>query len=153
MTLAENGNNLTSRTGEQEHQNFICLGIVVNNQGEVLMIRRLKEETGSKGDKLTWAFPGGKLIGNESKENCVAREVLAETGYQVVPQKKIDFRYHPSFPVIIFYYRCSLVEEHPITQTNEPWEVQEIRWVKPEEIKNLITSPLNPEVAQELKIA
>lgn len=153
MILVENGHKLTGRTEELEHQNFICLGIVVNDRGEVLMIKRVKEETGSKGDKLTWAFPGGKLKEGESREECIAREVLAETGYKVTPTKQINFRYHPSFPVIVSYYRCTLIEDHLITQTNQPWEIQEIRWVKPEEIKKLITTPLDPKVAQELKIA
>ena len=40
----------------------------------------------------------------------------------------------------------------PIDGPKEPHEVAEIRWVKPEEIKNLITTDLDPKVAAALKI-
>ena len=44
----------------EEAKDFINLGVIVNNKDEVLMIRRVKKETGKKGAILEWAFPGGK---------------------------------------------------------------------------------------------
>lgn len=136
----------------KEFQNFICLGIVQNNQGEVLMIKRAKEEVG-EGWKLSWAFPGGKLFEGETREQCAVREVLSETGYKVIAVRQIDLRPHVATGKFIVYIVCKLEEEKPVTEPSEPWEIQEIRWIKPEEIKNLITSPLNPAVAKELGIA
>ena len=49
-------------------------------------------------------------------------------------------------------YLCRLLETKPVAAPSEPWEVAEVKWVKPEQIKELITSSLDPNVAQELKI-
>lgn len=135
-----------------EVKDFLNLGVVVNDKGEVLLTRRVKQEIGRNGSVLTWAFPAGKQRLNESRSECVKREVLAETGYDVYSIKEISLRYHPQFPVGIVYHLCKLVSPEPVAKPNEPWEIAEIRWVKPKEIKKLITTDLDPEVARELGI-
>jgi len=117
-----------------------------------LVIRRRVLEKGSDGSSLQWAFAGGKQQFNETREECVKREVLAETGYDIEPNKQISLRVHPQFPVIIAYHLCFLNSQEPITKPQEPHEIAEIKWVKPEEIKKLFTTDLDPKVANELGI-
>ena len=133
-----------------EVKDFINLGVVVNNKKEVLLIRRVQKEVGKNGSVLTWAFPGGKQRLNESRADCVKREILAETGYDVYSIREISLRYHPQFPVGIVYHFCRLVSPKPVAKPSEPHEVAEIRWVKSQEIKKLITTDLDPKVSQEL---
>ncbi len=135
-----------------EVEDFLNLGVVVNDKSEVLMIRRAQQEVGSDGSVLTWAFSGGKQQLNESRSECVKREILAETGYDVYSIKEISLRYHPQFPVGIVYHLCKLASPRPIAKPREPHEIAEIRWVKPKEIKQLITTNLDPKVSQELGI-
>lgn len=135
-----------------ESNKLINLGIVLNKKGEVLMIRRKKPEKGKDGAILEWAFPGGKQFSNEEREEAVRREVLAETGYDVTSIKQIDLSFHPQISVIIIYHLCTLNNEKPIANPKEAHEVAEIKWVKPEAIKSLITTELNPKVAEELGI-
>ena len=61
---------------KKESKDFINLGIVVNNKGEVLMIRRVEKEIGKNDSVLEWAFPGGKQRFDESRSQCVEREIL-----------------------------------------------------------------------------
>jgi len=136
----------------KESKTFINLGVVLNSKGEVLLIRRKKKEKGSNGAVLSWAFPGGKQRLGESRKECVEREVQDETGYKIKAEKEISLRFHPEFPVIVVYHLCKLQSPQPIGKTKEPWEVEEIRWVKPGDIRKLITSNLDPKVAEELKI-
>ncbi|RJR24985.1 NUDIX hydrolase [Candidatus Microgenomates bacterium] len=137
-----------------ESKNFINLGVVLNEKGEVLLIQRVKEEKGKDGSVLRWAFPGGKQKFEESREDCVEREVLAETGYQIKCTKQISLRVHPQIQhVIIAYHLCRLTEPQPIQKPSEPHEVAQIKWVKPKEMKILFTTSLDPGVAKELKIA
>ncbi len=136
---------------EKESKTFINLGVVLNSRGEVLLIKRKKPEKGEKGAVLTWAFPGGKQKYEESRKQGVEREVLAETGYKVKALKEISLRYHPEFPVVVVYHLCRTENSKP-GKTSEPWEIEEIRWVKPQEIRSLITSNLDEKVAKELKI-
>ena len=134
----------------QEYPDFINLGIVSNARDEVLLIRRVKEEKGYEGETLRWAFPGGKQRKGESREDCVRREVLAETGYDVRPIQQISIRSHPQFPVIVVYHRCELNSEEPVAPPGQPHEVAEVRWVKPAEIFQLITTNLDPDVKRTL---
>lgn len=136
----------------KESKTFINLGVVLNNKGEVLVIRRVKLETGNDSAVLQWAFPGGKQRLKETREECVKREVLAETGYDIEPIKQISIRVHPQFPVTIVYYLCSLKTFEPVAKPSEPYEIAEIKWVKPKKLKELFTTDIDPKVANELMI-
>ena len=134
----------------EETKDFINLGVVVNKKNEVLMIRRVEKETGKEGAILEWAFPGGKQKFGESRSECVRREVLDETGYDVEPIKEISLRIHPQFLICIVYHFCRPVSEKPVAKPKEPHEIAEIKWIKKEEIKNLITTDLDEKVSRQL---
>ena len=135
---------------EKEAKNFLNLGVVINDSGEVLLIRRVEREEGRDKSVLTWAFPGGKQRLKENREECIAREILDETGYSVKSVKEISMRFHPQFPVFVVYHFCKLVSPESVVEPREPHEIAEIKWVKPEEIKNLFTTDLDSEVKLEL---
>ncbi len=128
------------------------MGIVLNKKGEVLIIKRKKAEKTPTGKTLLWAFPGGVQEKGETREERVIKEVLEETGYLVKPLKQIHLRIHPDTNVMIAYFLCELEKEEPIQEIVEKEEVEEIKWVKPEELKNYFTTDLDPEVKKILKI-
>lgn len=136
----------------KESEKFINLGVVLNDQGEVLMIRRVKEETGSDGSVLRWAFPGGKQRVGESRSECVKREVIAETGYDIEPLREISLRFHSQFMVIVAYHICRLLNPQRMTEPVEAHEVAEIKWFKKEELPGLVTTDLDPQAKKELQI-
>lgn len=137
---------------ELETKDFINLGIVLNDKNEVLMILRKKKEIGKGGSILTWAFPGGKQRLNETRQECTKREILAETGYEIEYVKQISMRLHPQFPVFVVYHLCRLAKLKQIAKPQEPHEVAEIKWVKIQDIKNLITTDLDEKVSQILRL-
>ncbi len=134
----------------KEAKDFINLGIILNKKKEVLMIRRVKKETGKEDSILEWAFPGGKQRLEESRKECVEREILDETGYDVESIREISSRVHPQILVFIVYHFCKLVSENPAAKPKEPHEIAEIKWVRKEDIKKLITTHLDEKVNQEL---
>lgn len=136
----------------KEAKDFINLGIVVNDKDEVLMIRRIQKEIGKKGAVLEWAFPGGKQILKENRKECVEREVLDETGYDIESIREISLRVHPEILVFVVYHLCKLKSEKPIARPKEPHEIAEIKWVKKQDIKKLITTDLDEKVSQELNL-
>ena len=115
------------------------------------MVRRVKVEQGKDGKILKWAFPGGKQKSDEGRKECVEREVLAETGYEVNYLKQISLRIPPDLPVIIVYHLCRLKNPKQ-KQPAQPWEIAEVRWVKPDELRELFTTSIDPGVSKELKI-
>ncbi|MBI3421086.1 MAG: NUDIX hydrolase [Candidatus Sungbacteria bacterium] len=135
----------------EESDTFINVGVVINDRKEVLMVRRVKEEQGTDGSVLRWVFPGGKQRYAESREECVKREVLAETGYAITPLRQISLRSHPQFKLLfIAYHLCHLEHPEPVGELKEPHEIAEIRWVKHQEVEQLVTTNLDPNVKKEL---
>jgi ADP-ribose pyrophosphatase YjhB (NUDIX family)/predicted transcriptional regulator with HTH domain len=133
-----------------EIKEILNLGVVVNKKGEVLLIKRVEKEKGKGGSVLTWAFPGGKQNLNESRKDYISKEVLGETGYKVKVVGEISMRSHPQFPVFVVYHLCKLVSSKPVAKPEQSHEVSEIRWVKPQKIKKLIKTNLDPAVSLEL---
>ena len=137
---------------KKESKTFINLGVVLNNKDEVLMIKRKTLEKGKDNSVLEWAFPGGRQRLNETRQESIKRHILSETGYDIQWLRQIDLAFHPDIPVFIAYHLCSLISPDPIQKSQEPHEVVEIRWLKSEDIKRLISTTLNPKVANELGI-
>ncbi len=141
-----------SQLDVKESKNFINLGVVRKGSGEILLVRRNQKEVGGDESILEWSFPGGRQRYSETREECVKRKILLRTGYDVVPERQISMRLHPQFLVMLVYHLCRLNQPDPIADPTESDEIAEIKWVKPEEIKNLITTDLDPKVAAALKI-
>jgi len=136
---------------KKESKNFINLGVVVNDKDEVLMIRRVKKEPGKEGSVLEWAFSGGRQRLDESRNDCVKRHILSETGYDIDLIEQIVLRIeHAEFPIMVAYHLCKLKSEKPIAKPKEPHEIAEIKWIKKQDIKDLITTHLDEKVSQEL---
>lgn len=131
---------------------FVNLGIVINQKGEVLIVKRKKIEQTPTGKTLVWVFPGGIQEKDETREERVIKEVLEETGYLVKPIKQIHLRLHPDTNVMVAYFLCKLEKDEPVQEIVEKDEVEEIKWVKPEELKNYFTTDIDPEVKKVLNI-
>jgi len=59
-------------------------------------------------------------------------------------------RIHPQILVFIVYHLCRLKSEKPIAKPKELHEIAEIKWIKKQDIKNLITTHLDEKVTKEL---
>lgn len=64
----------------------VGVGVLIINEGKILLGKRKN----AHGDGL-WAPPGGHLEFGESLEGCARREVLEETGLEVLSIKKLGF--------------------------------------------------------------
>jgi mutator protein MutT len=136
----------------KEQTDFIVLGVVLNKEGKVMIVKRKKKEITLTKKELIWVFPGGKLEKGETREERVVKEVLDETGYKVKPLKLIHLRIHPETLKIIAYFLCELEEENPVQEIKEKEEIEEVRWVNPEELKNYFNTEIDSEVKKILKI-
>jgi mutator protein MutT len=130
----------------------VALGVIRNNQGEILLIKRAKPEEAKGGKKLLWAFPGGVPEEKETLEKAVIREILKETGFLVLLDKKISSRSYPKPLVKLHYFYGKVISKVPLREIEEKQEIAEYRWVKPEEIEDLVTTDLDPGVARFLRI-
>ena len=106
----------------------IC-GIITNAEGKIFIARRKKEK--SLGGK--WEFPGGKIEKDETREECLQRELNEEFNMQVKVGEKLGENEHhyENFSIRLIAYNCEF-----ISATYELIDHDAFEWVSKESLKN-----------------
>ena len=111
-------------------------GIIIKD-GKLAMIHSIKYDY--------YKFPGGGIEKNEQKENALIREVLEETGLDVIPQTIKEYGmvhriqkgdYEDVFIQDNFYYLCD-VEDNVHEQKLDDYEKEEkftLEYVSPKQV-------------------
>jgi len=83
----------------------VLAALIKNKKGEFLIARR--KVALSNGGK--WEFPGGKLLANETPEECLAREIKEEMGIDVEVLNPFHIVNHPSQAksILLMAYLCN----------------------------------------------
>ncbi len=98
-------------------------GIVVNDEGKVLVIRRR--------DNGHWEPPGGVLEISETFEEGARREILEETGIEVRVERLTGVYKNMKRGIVALVFRCAPLDR-PSDSTEE---AKEIRWMTLEEVR------------------
>lgn len=80
----------------------VLAAIILNDRKEVLIARR-KSHLSNSGK---WEFPGGKLLPNESPEECLTREIEEEININIEvirPYHLVNFTYSDQTILLITY--------------------------------------------------
>jgi len=134
----------------EDDNNIVNLGLVINSENQVLMVKRREKETGRNGAVLEWSFPGGRQAEGENAAESLVKKIIGKTGYRVEILKKISSRDHPQFSVKADYCLCRLLSEEKGLMDSEAEKVSLVRWVKPDEVIKLLAVDMDFEVFQEL---
>jgi ADP-ribose pyrophosphatase YjhB (NUDIX family) len=133
-------------------KDFVNLGLVRNSKGEILMVKR-KPEQGLNGAVLIWGLPGGHQYENEPREECVERKVIETTGYKVKCVRQIAMRVHPQFSRVICQFVCDLLDENPVQEPKlQEHDIEEVKWIKPEEFLKYVNLDVDPNVLKEIGV-
>jgi 8-oxo-dGTP diphosphatase len=106
-------------------------GVVLGPDGRVALVHRPRYDD--------WSLPKGKLDAGESFEEAALREVEEETGLRarlVRELRSVEYHDNKGRPKLVRYWLME-VEEDPGFVAND--EVDELRWVEPEEALGLLT--------------
>ena len=94
-----------------------------------------------------WEFPGGKLEEGETIETCIARELQEELDIAVTVGAElitVDHAYsHKKLRFVV--HLCTWVSGDP-----QPLASQQVRWVRPEELKNFPFPAANARIIEAL---
>lgn len=113
-------------------QFFIVKSLVLNGEGEILFVRRKKEEHKEAHNK--WEFPGGKIEFGETPEQTAKRETKEESGYDIeidyLLPKILSSKWESSereAQQILICYVCKLISGESRLKDHG---VSEIKWFK-----------------------
>jgi len=122
----------------------IGVAVIRDDRDLILIDRRLAK--GLLGG--FWEFPGGKIEGNETVEECIKREILEEIGIEIAVDSHlitIDHTYS-HFRVNLQVYNCRYLSGEA-----RALECEEIRWVTINELDNYTFPAANQEIIRALK--
>ncbi len=115
-------------------------GGIVLRDGEVALVHRERYDD--------WSFPKGKLDPGETFEQAALREVWEETGIRARLVRELaatHYRDNKDREKVVRYWLME-VEEAPAFEPNN--EVDELRWVTPDEAAALLTYDRDRELLQ-----
>ncbi|MFE5840357.1 NUDIX hydrolase [Streptomyces niveus] len=93
-------------------------GVIVDNQGRALLIKRR--------DNGHWEPPGGVVEAGETLPDALQREVLEETGIKIALPATLTGVYKNMTGLIVsLVFRCQAIEGQPTTGD----ETKALRWV------------------------
>ena len=122
----------------------IGVAVIRDDRDLILIDRRLAK--GLLGG--FWEFPGGKIEGNETVQECIKREILEEIGIDIAVDSHlitIDHTYS-HFRVNLQVYNCRYLSGEA-----RAIECEEIRWVTIQELDNYTFPAANQEIIRALK--
>jgi 8-oxo-dGTP diphosphatase len=117
-----------------------CVGAVVHDdQRRLLLVLR-----GTEPAKGTWSIPGGRVEAGESDAEALAREVLEETGLEVLVDEHVG-TVHRDAPgggiFVIRDYRCRLRPGVDGADVRAGDDAADIGWFGAEELFGLPCAP------------
>lgn len=130
--------------GFNDTYRFGVHAIIVNEQGQILMLKRTY---GNKG----WSLPGGGVDPGETIHQALTRECREELGLDIYDVVLTGFYYHSNINAQVGIFRCSIPSNKEINLSSEhsdyKWaeltelsEVQHIRAIDAIEYKGQIKS-------------
>ena len=121
----------------------IVLGIVFDPVRRKILIG--KRENDPDIPKLTWCFPGGKLLYGQDIDKTLKKAVKVKTGYEV---KNLGTIFSKTYPekkdLMAVYFLCEVFKGKEKAGGN----FLELKWVKPGEIEKHFTTSFHPKLKE-----
>ena len=117
---------------------------IIIHQNKILVAKR-SEKMSQSG---LWEFPGGKIENNESKKDCLKREIREELGLEILIKSKLN-------PSIYAYSSEKVVKLFPFICDWESGDIQvfeheKVRWIEIEDLDSLNWAPADLPICREL---
>ncbi len=125
-------------TGESKSLPVVLVAAMalVDTDGRVLLAKRPE----GKAMAGLWEFPGGKLLPGETPEAALIRELKEELGLDITESCLAPFTFashrYEDFHLLMPLFLCRVWDGTPVAL-----EGQELKWVRPGEMRNLAMPP------------
>ena len=123
-----------------------ALSIIYNPQTKMVLIGRRENDQYIKG--LSWSFPGGRPGYDLNLEDYLRLEVKKKTGLEISVSRIVFAKTYPERREFMsIYYLCEVTGG--VEQAGEKFK--EIKWVKPNEVKQYFTTSVSPKLFEFLE--
>ena len=109
----------------------IAASVAIVRKDDLLLIQRNRAP--SEG---LWTLPGGRLEPGETAEQCAVREVREEMGLDVFALRPLRKLRHGQFELQVF-----ATQAYDGEIAADPAEIRAWRWVKPQNLAGMATTP------------
>ena len=121
---------------------LLNVNAIIIKDGKILIGRR---ENDPYLKNLSWTFPGGRPAYEEELEHYLKLEVKKKTGLEIEPEKVIFAKTYPEDRQFLsIYYLAEVIGG----EEKAGEKFVEVKWVKPEELKDHFTTSLHPKLYQ-----
>lgn len=106
----------------------VCCAII-EKAGKTLAVQR----SSNMSHPLKWEFPGGKILDNETPEECIKREIKEELNIDIVVLTQLEpaFHIYPERSIKLIPFVCKTESEPMLT------EHKALRWLSQSELRNI----------------
>lgn len=112
----------------------VVIGIIFDPKEKKVLIG--KREKDPYIEKLTWCFPGGRVINGEEMDQSLKKEVQKKTGYEIKNLGAFFAETCHAKPDLVAIYFLSQV----FKGNEQPGDgVKELKWVSPKELDQYFT--------------
>lgn len=119
------------------------LGSIYDPKTKKLLIGR--RENDHYLTELSWTFPGGRPSYNDDLELYLAAEIKKKTGLDTKSKCVIFAKTYPEKREFLsIYYLCEVIGG----QERAGEKFVELKWVRPEELRNYFTSTFHPKLEE-----
>jgi len=130
---------------EEDKLHVIVLGIIFDPKTKKILIG--KRITDPSLEKLSWAFPGGKLKPGDEVDKALKYHVKRKTGYGIKNLGAIFSKIYGEKENLLAVYFLTQVFEGEEKPGND---LTELKWVSPKELENYFTTSFNKKLKQYL---
>jgi len=123
-------------------------GVIVRDDGKVLVLREAGYDEGTNDGK--WGLPGGRLNSGESYIEGLNREIMEETGLEVIPGKPVYIgEWRPTIKglphqIIAIFTQCTYISgEVHLSEEHDSY-----KWVDLLTMKDITFMPPDDEVVR-----
>jgi len=130
---------------ETEKQPFhiILLGVIFDPKTKKILIGRRENDPDLP--KLTWCFPGGKLLHGNDIDKRLKEVVKLKTGYDIKNLGTIFSKVYPEKEdLMAVYFLCEIFKG----KEKAGDDIHELKWVVPEQLEKHFTTSFHPRLKE-----